>query len=152
MKTLTIWMLGLALPLLALAPACNDEDDDGDSAGDDDGDDDDDDDGDDDGDDDDDDDGDDGDDDDDDDDGDDDGAADDGAADDGAADDGAPVGGDVGDQCMSDSDCAENACIFAGDVDYGFCSTVCDSFADCPAFWDCVPVGNASANYCVPSE
>jgi hypothetical protein len=147
MKTLKIWMFGLLLPAIAIAPACEKDDDDGDDGADDGGDDDGGDDG-----------------------GDDDGGDDDGGDsqppgdddggdtfpdDDGGDDDGGdegPSGGAVGDQCTSDADCADNACLFAGDVDYGFCSKVCDSFADCPSFWECEPVGNASANYCVPSE
>jgi hypothetical protein len=174
MKTLKIWMFGLLLPAIAIAPACEKDDDDGDDGADDGGDDDGGDDG-----------------------GDDDGGDDDGGDsqppgdddggdtfpdddggdtfpdddggdtfpdddggdtfpdDDGGDDDGGdegPTGGAVGDQCTSDADCADNACLFAGDVDYGFCSKVCESFADCPSFWECEPVGNASANYCVPSE
>jgi hypothetical protein len=70
--------------------------------------------------------------------------------DDGGNDGGNDGGGDVGDQCMQDGDCSDYACIFAGDVDYGFCSTVCESFSDCPSFWNCENVGNASAKYCVP--
>ena len=53
---------------------------------------------------------------------------------------------------VSDGDCATNICIFAGDAAFGFCSIVCDSFADCPSFWECVDVGNASTTYCVPGE
>jgi hypothetical protein len=52
---------------------------------------------------------------------------------------------------MSDADCSVDICLFAGNADYGFCSQLCDSFADCPSFWDCATVGNASGTYCVPS-
>ena len=151
MKTLNSWMLALALPLFAMTPACivvddDDSGDDGsDETGNDDGP------------------GDDGPGDDgpgDDGPGDDgpgdDGPGDDGPGDDGPGDDGpgddGPAGGDVGDECMSDGDCATNVCLFAGDAAFGFCSIVCDSFSDCPSFWECEEVGNASTTYCVPGE
>jgi hypothetical protein len=78
----------------------------------------------------------------------DDGNADDGNADDGNADDGG--GGGVGDQCQTDADCSSNACIFAGDVDFGICTILCEDFSDCPSFWSCEEIGNATGTYCVP--
>ena len=58
-------------------------------------------------------------------------------------------GSDVGDTCTDNSEC-NDVCVFAGDADFGICTTRCESFADCPDFWDCGPVGNASGDYCVP--
>ena len=144
MKTFKIWMLGLTLPLLAMTPACDDDDGDDDGAGDETGNDDgSNDDGDDDGS------NDDGNDDGSNDDGNDDGSNDDGSNDDGSNDDG-PAGGDIGDQCFSDDDCSTPICLFAGDVDYGFCSIPCEDVFDCPDFWDCVEVENATLLYCAP--
>lgn len=61
-------------------------------------------------------------------------------------------GGDagVGDTCEGPGDCPTGICIVAGDADFGFCSIECGSFSDCPSFWECEEVGNASLTYCVP--
>ncbi len=61
---------------------------------------------------------------------------------------------DIGNQCEGNSDCSANTCLFKVDgegnyPDYGYCSGTCESFSDCPSFWDCSNVGNASAKYCV---
>jgi cobalamin biosynthesis protein CobT len=79
----------------------------------------------------------------------DDGSNDDGSNDDGSNDDGSS-GNDVGETCQSNADC-DDLCVFAGDVDYGICTIECDSWTDCPDFWDCAEIGNASGTYCVPS-
>ena len=145
MKTYGIWTIVLALTLVPLTPGCSDDDDDaGDEGG--------------------------GDSNDsghasnagnssgngsgsgtndDDDDGDDDDWGDD--DDDDGPGDGGPTGGDIGDECRSDDDCQSRACLFAPDAAFGFCSKVCDSWSDCPSFWECVEVGNATRTYCAPS-
>ncbi|MCB9718381.1 MAG: hypothetical protein H6712_31315, partial [Myxococcales bacterium] len=58
-------------------------------------------------------------------------------------------GSDVGTQCTSNDDC-DVICLFAGDSDYGFCSVPCEDVFDCPDFWECVDVGNATLTYCAP--
>lgn len=58
----------------------------------------------------------------------------------------------TGAQCTTDGQCQGDACIFRGAAQFGFCSEVCDSWADCPAFWLCEKVGNATAKYCVPDD
>lgn len=60
--------------------------------------------------------------------------------------------GKTGDQCRTGTDCAGNMCLFrTGRNDAtGFCSKVCMSFSECPTFWSCGSVNNASANYCIP--
>jgi hypothetical protein len=75
----------------------------------------------------------------------------DGGADDAPADDGGDDGGaaDIGETCEENADCSD-ICVFAGDADFGICTMRCESFSDCPDFWDCGPVGNASGDYCIP--
>jgi hypothetical protein len=60
----------------------------------------------------------------------------------------------VGEQCEQNSDCAGNACLFrSGSMDVvGYCSKVCQSFGECPAFWDCSAIANGAATYCVQSN
>jgi hypothetical protein len=58
-------------------------------------------------------------------------------------------GADVGKTCTGNADCASNLCLFHGDVAYGYCTIECESFSECPSFWDCTNVGNASGTYCV---
>jgi hypothetical protein len=58
-------------------------------------------------------------------------------------------GDDVGKQCQMNSDCLADACLVANGADFGYCTKTCMSFADCPSFWSCENVGNASAMYCV---
>jgi len=57
---------------------------------------------------------------------------------------------DFGSMCEFNSDCEYGACYFAeaGDV-FGYCTATCESFTDCPDFWSCEAVGNASGSYCV---
>ena len=59
------------------------------------------------------------------------------------------TGGKTGDQCRGNGDCSSRSCLGKSGAAFGYCTNVCDSFADCPAFWDCTEVGNASAKYCV---
>ena len=55
----------------------------------------------------------------------------------------------VGAQCEGNSDCASNSCLVAGGAQFGYCSKTCEDFSDCPSFWKCETVGNATAKYCV---
>jgi hypothetical protein len=52
---------------------------------------------------------------------------------------------------MGNDECVYDACVVNDpDVDIaGFCTATCDSFADCPAFWDCEELANAAGKYCV---
>lgn len=61
-------------------------------------------------------------------------------------------GGKPGDPCMYAEDCAGKVCLFETDSmdDWGFCSQPCVDWTDCPDFWDCVDIGNASGKACVP--
>ena len=58
-------------------------------------------------------------------------------------------GGNVGDECQGDGDCNSNICLFKSGSAFGYCSKICSSFTDCPDFWNCEEVGNASGTYCV---
>lgn len=58
-------------------------------------------------------------------------------------------GNDVGGECKNDDGCKTQVCLFKGSATWGYCSKTCESFADCPSFWDCEEVGNASGKYCV---
>jgi hypothetical protein len=61
---------------------------------------------------------------------------------------------DLGEQCVANGDCDADSCLFKVQedgslADYGYCSGTCESFSDCPSFWDCGEVGNASGKYCI---
>ncbi|MBI1949272.1 MAG: hypothetical protein HYS27_26530 [Deltaproteobacteria bacterium] len=57
---------------------------------------------------------------------------------------------DTGQYCESNDDCQE-ICIFeVDDPGAGICSKRCESFADCPSFWDCSDIGAAAGTYCTP--
>lgn len=62
---------------------------------------------------------------------------------------GGSSGNDVGGECQGDDDCITKICLFKSGASFGYCSMMCESFADCPTFWDCTEVGNASGTYCV---
>lgn len=55
---------------------------------------------------------------------------------------------DVGKTCSKNRDCTD-VCLFKGSADFGYCSKACESFTDCPTFWECNEVGNASGKYCI---
>jgi hypothetical protein len=56
-----------------------------------------------------------------------------------------PIGG----ECQGDPDCASKICLFKTGAAFGYCSKLCEDWTDCPDFWDCSAVGNASGTYCV---
>jgi len=60
-----------------------------------------------------------------------------------------PSGKPIGGECQSDSVCASEICVRRGGASYGYCSIVCESFSDCPSFWNCEKLANASQTYCV---
>jgi hypothetical protein len=59
------------------------------------------------------------------------------------------AGGAVGATCRENSECESNTC-YVGSGEIGYCTEICDSFADCPKFWDCTHegVGNAPQKIC----
>jgi hypothetical protein len=56
---------------------------------------------------------------------------------------------DFGNQCQNNSDCVHNSCLVATGADFGYCTNTCMDFTDCPTFWSCTEVGNATSKYCV---
>ena len=56
---------------------------------------------------------------------------------------------DFGESCRTDDDC-NGSCIYrnAEDDDFGQCTYTCDSFSDCPSFWQCRELGNGAASVC----
>lgn len=57
--------------------------------------------------------------------------------------------GDFGKQCTQNSDCMYNSCLIASGDQFGYCTNTCMDFTQCPTFWSCKSVGNASGMYCV---
>ncbi len=56
--------------------------------------------------------------------------------------------GDFGKTCHKNNECAADAC-FVGNGDLGYCTTFCNSFSDCPSFWECKKPGNAPQRICM---
>ena len=57
---------------------------------------------------------------------------------------------DFGDTCQGPEDCLYGACLVRNDGDIaGYCSATCESFTDCPTFWDCGELNNAAGTYCI---
>ena len=53
-------------------------------------------------------------------------------------------------QCELNAECAGGACLVRNQADvFGYRSKPCQSFGECPPFWDCENIQNASAKYCV---
>jgi hypothetical protein len=57
--------------------------------------------------------------------------------------------GDLGNQCTQNSDCQYDSCLVASGADFGYCTKTCMDFTDCPTFWSCDTVGNATGKYCI---
>lgn len=53
--------------------------------------------------------------------------------------------------CSRNTDCASNTC-FVGRGRLGYCTTMCDSFSDCPAFWVCKKAANAPQRICMQNS
>lgn len=53
--------------------------------------------------------------------------------------------------CSKNTDCASNTC-FVGRGRLGYCTTMCDSFSDCPAFWVCKKAANAPQRICMQNS
>lgn len=56
----------------------------------------------------------------------------------------------VGELCQGVSDCAGTSCLVRvqGDVS-GYCSKQCNSFSECPTFWDCAEISNGAGKRCI---
>ena len=54
---------------------------------------------------------------------------------------------DLGKTCHKNTDCEQDAC-FTGRGDLGYCTHVCNDFADCPFNYECKHVGNAPQMIC----
>ena len=50
--------------------------------------------------------------------------------------------------CTKNADCDSNTC-FVGDGRLGYCTKMCNSFSECPSFWECKRAGNAPQNICM---
>lgn len=57
---------------------------------------------------------------------------------------------DFGATCTSSDDCSQGLCLFrAGTADSsGICSATCESFVDCPTFWECTQLSDGAATVC----
>ena len=56
--------------------------------------------------------------------------------------------GDFGKTCHKNHECEADAC-FVGRGDLGYCTKFCNSFSDCPSFWECKKPGNAPQRICM---
>lgn len=56
--------------------------------------------------------------------------------------------GDFGKTCHKNHECEQDAC-FTGHGDLGYCTKFCNSFSDCPTFWECKKPGNAPQRICM---
>lgn len=54
----------------------------------------------------------------------------------------------LGATCETNTECQSNACLTTNGATYGYCTITCNDFTDCPDFWFCRNVGNASSRYC----
>jgi hypothetical protein len=53
-----------------------------------------------------------------------------------------------GKTCHHNSDCPADAC-YVGAGDIGYCTSYCETFSDCPSFWECKAPGNAPQRICM---
>ena len=59
--------------------------------------------------------------------------------------------GDIGKTCHKNHECEADAC-FVGRGDLGYCTKMCNSFSDCPTFWECKRAGNAPQKICMQDD
>lgn len=50
--------------------------------------------------------------------------------------------------CTKNSDCDSNTC-FVGNGNLGYCTKMCNSFSECPSFWECKRARNAPQAICM---
>ncbi len=53
--------------------------------------------------------------------------------------------------CTRNSDCESNTC-FVGKGNLGYCTKMCNSFSECPSFWECKRAANAPQNICMQDD
>jgi hypothetical protein len=59
----------------------------------------------------------------------------------------------VAEVCTDNSECAGSICLYGTPTDAtGYCSKLCQSFAECPSFWECQAIADAPGNYCVQTN
>jgi hypothetical protein len=59
---------------------------------------------------------------------------------------------EVGDGCANNEECATGWCLFEPGADFGYCTKECESFSDCPSFWECKKPSNASSKFCFKDD
>ena len=60
----------------------------------------------------------------------------------------APSRGGFQATCTRNADCDSNTC-FIGHGNLGYCTKMCNSFSECPSFWECKHAANAPQNICM---
>lgn len=60
----------------------------------------------------------------------------------------APSRGGFQATCTKNSDCDSNTC-FVGKGNLGYCTKMCNSFSECPSFWECKRAANAPQSICM---
>lgn len=60
----------------------------------------------------------------------------------------APSRGGFQATCTKNSDCDSNTC-FVGKGNLGYCTKMCNSFSECPSFWECKRAANAPQAICM---
>ncbi|MDP2275171.1 MAG: hypothetical protein Q8N23_30135 [Archangium sp.] len=63
----------------------------------------------------------------------------------------APSRGGFQATCSKNADCDSNTC-FVGKGNLGYCTKMCNSFSDCPSFWECKRAANAPQNICMQDD
>ncbi|MEM6955335.1 MAG: hypothetical protein AAF645_06585 [Myxococcota bacterium] len=57
---------------------------------------------------------------------------------------------DRGQSCTFNNDCVFDTCLFRTSADIsGYCTSTCESFADCPTFWNCEEIASGAGRRCV---
>ncbi|MFZ5441804.1 MAG: hypothetical protein ACOZQL_17505 [Myxococcota bacterium] len=60
----------------------------------------------------------------------------------------APARGGFQATCRTNADCESNTC-YVGSGELGYCTKMCDSWSDCPSFWECKRAANAPQTLCM---
>lgn len=55
---------------------------------------------------------------------------------------------DFGATCKHNSDCESNTC-FVGRGELGYCTKMCNSWSECPSYWECQRAANAPQKICM---
>jgi hypothetical protein len=57
----------------------------------------------------------------------------------------------MGKTCHKNDECASEAC-YVGYGDLGYCTKMCDSWSDCPSFYECKKAANAPQRICMQGK